>query len=151
MNSSPPGSSVRGISQARILEWVAISFSRRSSQPRGWTHLSCIGRWILYHWANTGAHETTITLPWTLFSSAVKSQWWTPQLKTPTLISLKPLICSYENSCVTSVLRQHFFFFFPLRMSLFHPSEMLTQGCWCWQCCYNILAPPIFFSFLDFH
>ena len=34
MDCSPPGSSVHGIFQARILEWVAISFSRRSSQPR---------------------------------------------------------------------------------------------------------------------
>jgi len=38
---SPPGSSVHGISQARILEWVAISFSRASSQPRDWTRVSC--------------------------------------------------------------------------------------------------------------
>ena len=36
---SPPGSSVLGISQARILEWIAISFSRRSSLPRGRTHV----------------------------------------------------------------------------------------------------------------
>ena len=34
---SPPGSSVHGISQARILEWVAIAFSRGSSWPRDWT------------------------------------------------------------------------------------------------------------------
>ena len=34
MNNSPPGSSVLGILQARILEWVAIPFSRGSSQPR---------------------------------------------------------------------------------------------------------------------
>ena len=47
---SPPGSSVHGISQARILEWVSMSFIRRSSQPRDRTHVSCIGRWILYHW-----------------------------------------------------------------------------------------------------
>ena len=39
---SPPGSSVHGISQARILEWVAISFSRASSQPRDHTQVSCI-------------------------------------------------------------------------------------------------------------
>ena len=36
-----PGSSVHGISQARILEWVAISFSRGSSRPRDRTHISC--------------------------------------------------------------------------------------------------------------
>ena len=43
---SLPGSSVHGISQAIILEWVATSFSRGSSQPRDWTHVSCIGRQI---------------------------------------------------------------------------------------------------------
>ena len=49
---SPPGSSVYGILQARILEWVAISSSRRSSQPKDQTrvsYVSCIGRWVLYH------------------------------------------------------------------------------------------------------
>ena len=50
-SSSLPGSSAHGISQARILEWVAISFSRGSSWPRDQTHVSCIGRQILYHWA----------------------------------------------------------------------------------------------------
>ena len=52
MDCSLPGSSIHEISQARILEWVAISFSRGSSQLRDWTHVSCIfciGKWILYH------------------------------------------------------------------------------------------------------
>ena len=37
MDYKLPGSSVRGILQARILEWVAVSFSRGSSQPRDQT------------------------------------------------------------------------------------------------------------------
>ena len=41
MDYSPPGSLVHGISQARILEWVAISISKGSSQTRDWTHVSC--------------------------------------------------------------------------------------------------------------
>ena len=41
MDCSPLGSSVHGISQARMLEWVAISFSGGSSQPRDQTHVSC--------------------------------------------------------------------------------------------------------------
>ena len=44
MDSNLPGSSVHRISQARLLEWVAISFSRGSSQP---THIFCIGKQIL--------------------------------------------------------------------------------------------------------
>ena len=50
----PPGSSVHGISQARILEWVAISSFKRSSWPRYWTHISyvsCTSNWVLYQWA----------------------------------------------------------------------------------------------------
>ena len=52
MDHSPPGSSVRGIFQARVLEWVAVPSSRGSSQPRdltGISYVSCIGRWVLYH------------------------------------------------------------------------------------------------------
>ena len=42
MDCNPPGSSVCGILQARILEWVALCFSRGSSQPRDWIQVSCI-------------------------------------------------------------------------------------------------------------
>ena len=42
MDYSPPGSSIHGISQGRIREWVASSFSRGSSQPRGWTCIFCL-------------------------------------------------------------------------------------------------------------
>ena len=42
MDCGPPGSSVHGIFQARILDWVAISFSRGSSQPRDQTQVSHI-------------------------------------------------------------------------------------------------------------
>ena len=45
---SPPGSSVRGILQARILEWVVMSSSGGSSRPRDRTHISCISRWIFF-------------------------------------------------------------------------------------------------------
>ena len=42
LGCSLPEFSVHGILQAKILEWVAISFSRGSSQPRDWTQVSCI-------------------------------------------------------------------------------------------------------------
>ena len=42
MDYSPPGSSVHGILQARLLEWVAIPFSKGSSQPRDQTWVTCI-------------------------------------------------------------------------------------------------------------
>ena len=52
MNCTLPGSSVHGILQARILEWVAMPSSRGSSQPKDQTcicYISYIGRQILYH------------------------------------------------------------------------------------------------------
>ena len=56
---SPLGSSVHGILQARTLGWVAISFPRGSSQPRGRTCVSWIGRQIPCHWASREAPHRT--------------------------------------------------------------------------------------------
>ena len=61
MDCRTPGSSVQGIFQARILKWVAISYSRGSSWSRDWTSISCLsctGRWILYHCATWEALNT---------------------------------------------------------------------------------------------
>ena len=55
------GSSARGTFQARILERVAISFSRGSSQPRNRTRVSCvscIGKWIVYHQHYVGSQSS---------------------------------------------------------------------------------------------
>ena len=49
VDCSLPGSSVPEVFHARILQWVAISFSSGSSPLRDWSHISCIGRRILYH------------------------------------------------------------------------------------------------------
>ena len=73
---SLPGSSVHGISQSRILEGVAHSYTRGSSQPRNQTHnscISCIGRQFLYHYSIWEAPDASqihhliscfITHPW---------------------------------------------------------------------------------------
>ena len=63
MNCSPPGPSVHGILQARILEWVAISSSRGSSQPRNWTYVSwvsSIGRQALYELRHCGSPSSPV-------------------------------------------------------------------------------------------
>ena len=62
MGYSLPGCSVYGISQARIPEWVGISSSRGSSQPRDWTGFSCIGRRILIHWDTWEALKSLYTM-----------------------------------------------------------------------------------------
>ena len=69
MDSDPPGSSVHWISQARILEWVAMPLSRGSSQPRGWTWVSCIGRWILYHLSHQRSPNLLVPLHFLFYAT----------------------------------------------------------------------------------
>ena len=60
IDGSPPGSPVPGILQARILEWVVVSFSRGSSWPRDWICVSCVsciaGRFFT-HWATWEGYQ----------------------------------------------------------------------------------------------
>ena len=65
MDCSPPGSSVHGMSQAGILQWLAISFSRASSWARDRICIPCIGRWVLYHWATWKAPRDYTNVQWT--------------------------------------------------------------------------------------
>ena len=100
MDRSLTGSSAHGTSQARILEWVAISFSRGSSEAREQMCVSCIGRWILYHWATRKAHQVydTILLTDMISMPYVRApelilQWkiCTPWLTSPHFLHLCPL------------------------------------------------------------
>ena len=99
MNYSLPGSSAHEISQAKILEWVAISFSRESSGPRDWAHLCGIGRWILYHWATWEAQALYLLL---VSRQVVSSSLWPHGLQHTSFpcSSSSPRICS--NSCPLS-------------------------------------------------
>ena len=60
MDCSLPGSSTHGIFQARILDWVAISFSRGSSWSRDWTRVSCIAGRCFIVWATKQAQENNL-------------------------------------------------------------------------------------------
>ena len=58
VDCSPPGSSVHGIFSGQSTEWVAMPFSRGSSQHRDGIHISyisCFGKWILYLWRHLGS------------------------------------------------------------------------------------------------
>ena len=63
MDCSPPGSSVHGILQAWILEWVACPFSRGSSQPRDWTRVSCIAGRFFTMWTTRETRTLQYTTP----------------------------------------------------------------------------------------
>ena len=92
MDCNPPRSSVRGILQTRILEWVAISFFMGSSPPRDGTHVSYIssfGRQILYHCTTWEVLRSSRTgLKWTL--SMEKNKAWVEFLGTTVGLVLAP-------------------------------------------------------------
>ena len=75
MDGSLPGSSAHGIFQARIMEQVVISCSRRSCWPRDWTHISWIAGRFFYHWITWEAHSFNvicIKMPMALFTEIEK-------------------------------------------------------------------------------
>ena len=118
VDCSPPGSYVHGVSQARILEWVTISFSRGSSLPRAQTCISCIGRQILYHWA-TWEGDWMLSGSWEVYTSVQMPKWggflqlnWKPvfeELKMSLLLwsylTIKGLLLSLSK------MSHHFTFF----------------------------------------
>ena len=106
MDCNLPGFSVHGIFQARILDWVAISFSRGSFWPRDWTLISWIGRWVLYHWV-TGKAENiggkmNIQSPSGEEGTQkeMSSVWWDREERRPLLHSRRKLSWVLSYSCV---------------------------------------------------
>ena len=91
MDCSPRDSSVHGILQARILEWVTISFSKGSSRPRDWTRISYISGRFFTIWATREA------LGWVKIQFQIKGEvirmkkshkWWSLPKKSLTNIKL---------------------------------------------------------------
>ena len=75
MDCSLPGSSVHGIFQARVLEWVAISFSRWSSWPRDWTWVSRIAGRRFTIWADYQSSKVLLD-----YRASAHSTWATDTL-----------------------------------------------------------------------
>jgi len=101
MDYSPPGSSVHGILQARILEWIAMPSSKGSFPSRDQTHISCIsctGRWMLFHCTvlETAYHlqpqvnSTPFSLPYITQTLSKKSQM-------PAVVHGKDIISKSRN------------------------------------------------------
>ena len=98
MDCSPPGSSVHRILQARILEWVAISYCRGSSWPRGQTHVSWVSR-VGRHISTAPPgkpHEQSKYLPITNISNS--------QLLSLVSLALFPLYISIHKYIVTIII-----------------------------------------------
>ena len=101
---SPPGSSVHGIFQARILEWVAISFSRGSSWSRDRTCITCIVKWILYH---SATREALITYPKAMTITSWYFKHCPPIFHTSQTASH---FCFFSNSPVVAIFPSFFLF-----------------------------------------
>ena len=80
MGCSPPGSSVHGFPRQEYWEWVAIPFSRGSSWMGDVTHVSCIGRWILYHWATREAHVSYLITSWSTIAFSCLPHFWSQNI-----------------------------------------------------------------------
>ena len=112
MNCGPPGSSVHGISQARILEWIAMPSSRGSSRPRNQTHISCLLHWqanslplghqgTLYHWATREAITVKVPVICHIFSFLRSLNMLSLWLKTTLSPNQSPLLlCSVNIYCL---------------------------------------------------
>ena len=97
---SPPGSSVHDILQANILEWVAMPSSRVSSQPRDKTclsHVSCIGRQVLYHQLCLGSPT---------YRSKVQKEWQKTMWKRNSPDCLSQGFCGRESLYIKEFLKR---------------------------------------------
>ena len=120
MDCSPPGSSVHGTLQARILAWVAMRSSRASSRPRDWTWVSCTAGKLFTVWASREAQLLTTRLSYYGFN--VNFVNWHIQ----TLLFSVSLLChsyTFQNKLAR--------FSAPLSLSL-SVSLSLTQTYNCW-------------------
>ena len=158
MNCSPPASSVHGIFQARILEWVAISFSRESSCTRDWTLISCVGRLPRYSflficpaWGSQGFRKL-----WLAFS-----QFW----KFLKYFLFKWLLLPYSLSSLsrTSVFTLSSLSFilstvFSIIVSMFHteyflPTDFPVHQFSLWLCliCFKAIHRALHFCYCIFN
>ena len=120
MDCSSPGSSVHGILQARILEWVTISFSKGSSQPRDQTLVPCIAGRFFTVWATREA-TTNFQKEWMVFSLYLNSIFLVSQL------ILLTTVCLYYNILLDFLWPTSLFILLSLIWSLL---SLSTSNCY---------------------
>ena len=128
LGCSLPGSSVHGILQARILEWVAMPSSRGSSRPRDWTRVSCssyTGRRVLYPGGFFAIWETGISVSLCLI----------PSLSCDLHTRLLSLLCLSARGCQFLLSSQREAQFLPLGPAWF---QCLGLSCLGWPCSYRV-------------
>ena len=118
INCSPPGSSVHGILQARILEWVAMPFSRGSSQPKDRTWVSLIESRFFTIWSTWESRKSRDVL-----------RWWV--LLLPLCYFLSQIYLVYASGLTSSkiVIAQIMWLYFSMPPYL-HWSFFQKRKCW---------------------
>ena len=111
LSSRPPGPSVHCTSQARILEWAAISFSRRSSWPRDRTQVSWTGKWVLYHCTTGKPTYKWCPVMFVFLSNTLHFLW--SSLDPSTLLWIALFHSSYGWVAFHCVCINHIFFIHP--------------------------------------
>ena len=108
VDSSSPGCSVSGILQARILEWVAIPFSRGSSQSRDQTRVSCIAGRFLTAWTTREANWSLYCMPstWHVSSYFFLTSTWLGQYYSTHLIDEETEAQKRYVTCGVARIRQ---------------------------------------------
>ena len=135
IDCSPPGSTVHGILQVRILEWITMPFFRGSSQPRDWTWVSCIAGRFFTIWASWKAYYMAAVSYYLKFLCVTLSLWpsfhcfWeylsliSPSLPNPHLLRLRKA----DNSVA-------WIFYISEKNSYFYDMQMQpkfwSQNCW---------------------
>ena len=112
---------VHGILQARTMEWVAISFSRGSSQTRDWAQISCTAGRFFTTWTTREAPWCSLRSP--SFLSAVGQAWFSAPGGTPAL-SGKVALSQHGSLLLSSLLRRS-------HRTGSHPASSVTS-CW-WE------------------
>ena len=140
MDCSLPGSSVHGTFQARTLEWVAISFSRRSSQPRDWTQVSrIVGRhfavWATWEIWGRDAWSNRQIWPWSTKWSRAKANRVLPKERTGH--SKHPLPTTQEKTLHMDITRcstqkSDWLYSLQPKMEKLYTGSKNKTGSWLW-------------------
>ena len=118
MDCSPPGFSIHGILQARILDWVTISFSRGSSRPRDRTHVSHVGSRCFTLWKGNPRKRVLYVCMWLIHFAVQEKQNIVKQLYSN---KKKNLSSEFHMAYIVTFIRlfsDTIFFFFKLRPQL---------------------------------
>ena len=129
-NYTTVGSSVHGILQARALEWVAISFSRESSQPRDWTRVSSIAGTLFTIWATREASKilnTQVKIPCATTKARCSQINKYSKKKKSFFQFLNSLLISYIYMCICAFIGIWLNLGKPLQ-TFFHMWVVMSQG-----------------------